>query len=368
MGDLQLFEDAIAEIAARLDLREPNTDAVRTLAAEVSQHYDVEGKRPPFEAVLDSATGVGKTYILAGAMELFAIADGVRDFVIVTPGRTILEKTRGNFTPGHPKSLLGPMSFQPIVITSENFNTPVMRAAMDDDSQVKVYLFTIQSLIKPESKVGRKTHKFQEGLGTEFYAHLQASEQLVVFADEHHCYYGPAFSSAVRDLDPWVLVGLTATPDKQTPKDQIIFRYPLAAAIADKLVKTPVIVGRKDDRKDPLTKLTDGITLLHAKREAISAYAAATRAAPINPVMLVVAKDIADADEYGEILRSTEFYGGEFATGQFLLALDKRVRKTWNGVMVRTHAAGPSHGVEAGAPFSDQQQHTHSDSPSGRSS
>jgi type III restriction enzyme len=313
VGDLQIFEDAIAEIAARLDLREPNADAVRTLAAEVSQHYDVDSNGPPFEAVIDSATGVGKTYILTGAMELFAIADGVRDFVIVTPGRTILEKTRDNFTPGHPKSLLGPMSFQPVVITSENFNTPVMRAAMHDDSQVKVYLFTVQSLIKPESKVGRKTHKFQEGLGTEFYAHLQASEQLVVFADEHHCYYGPAFSRAVRDLDPWVLVGLTATPDKQTPTDQIIFRYPLAAAIADKLVKTPVIVGRKDDRKDPLTKLTDGITLLQAKREAIAAYAAATGAAPINPVMLVVAKDIADADEYGEILRSTEFYRGEFA-------------------------------------------------------
>lgn len=30
----------------------------------------------------------------------------------------------------------------------------------------------VQSLIKPESKVGRRTHKFQEGLGTEFYAHL----------------------------------------------------------------------------------------------------------------------------------------------------------------------------------------------------
>ncbi len=265
MGDLELFEDAIAEIAARLDLREPNADAVRTLAAEVSQHYDVEERQPPFEAVIDSATGVGKTYILVGAMELFAIADEVRDFVIVTPGRTILHKTRDNFTPGHPKSLLGPMSFQPVVITADNFNTPVMRAAMDDPTQIKVYLFTVQSLIKPDSEVGRKTHKFQEGLGTEFYGHLQATARLVVFADEHHTYYGPAFSKAVRDLQPWVLVGLTATPDKKTPKDQIIFRYPLAAAIADKLVKTPVIVGRRDDRKDPLTKLTDGVTLLDAK-------------------------------------------------------------------------------------------------------
>ena len=30
--------------------------------------------------------------------------------------------------------------------------------------------------------------------------------------------------------------------------------------IADKLVKTPVIVGRRDDRTDPNTKLTDGVT------------------------------------------------------------------------------------------------------------
>ncbi len=313
MGTLELFEDAIAEIAARLDLREPNADAVRTLAAEVSQHYDVDERQPPFEAVIDSATGVGKTYILAGAMEFFALAHDVRDFVIVTPGRTILEKTRDNFTPGHPKSLLGPMSFRPVVITADNFNTPVMRAAMDDASQVKVYLFTVQSLLKPESKVGRRTHKFQEGLGTEFYAHLQATERLVVFADEHHTYYGPAFSKAVRDLEPWVLVGLTATPDRKTPKDQIIFRYPLAAAIADKLVKTPVIVGRKDDRKDPLTKLTDGVTLLDAKRDAIGAYAQRTGVNPVNPVMLVVARDIADADEYGAILRSDEFFGGRFA-------------------------------------------------------
>ena len=154
MGTLELHEDAIAEIAARLDLREPNADAVRTLAAEVSQHYDVDERQPPFEAVIDSATGVGKTYILAGAMELFAMAHEVRDFVVVTPGRTILQKTRDNFTPGHAKSLLGPMSFRPVVITADDFNTPVMRAAMDDPTQVKVYLFTVQSLIKPDSKVG----------------------------------------------------------------------------------------------------------------------------------------------------------------------------------------------------------------------
>ena len=322
MADVQLFNDVIDEIAARLDLREPNKDAVETLSARVSQHYDVDELEPPFEAVVVSATGVGKTYILTGALEFFAVTRGVRDFVIVTPGRTILEKTRDNFTPGHPKSLLGPMSFRPVVITAENFSTPAMRAAMDDESQIKVYLFTVQSLIKPESKVGRKTHKFQEGLGTEFYAHLQSIERLVVFADEHHCYYGPAFSKAIRDLDPWLLVGLTATPDRKTPEDQIIFRYPLVRAIADKLVKTPVIVGRRDDRSDDQTKLTDGVLLLNAKADALAAYARQHVVARVNPVMLIVAQSIADADDYGKILRSQEFFSGAYADSVLVVHSD----------------------------------------------
>jgi type III restriction enzyme len=312
MGELRIFDDAIAEIAARLDLRDPNRDAVYTINAASSQYFDVEERQAPFEAVIDSATGVGKTYVLAGSMELFVNALDIRDFVVIAPGRTILEKTRDNFTPGHPKSLLEPMSFQPLVITAENFATPAIRAAMEDPNQVKVYLFTVQSLTKPDTKTGRKTHKFQEGLGTELYAHLRELARLVVYADEHHTYYGPAFSKAVRDLDPWVLIGLTATPDKKTPPEQIIFRYPLAAAIADRLVKTPVIVGRKDDRMDPLTKLTDGATLLRAKAEALKAYTEANDLETVHPVMLVVAKDIADADEYGAILRSTEFFGGDY--------------------------------------------------------
>lgn len=251
--------------------------------------------------------------LLAGSMELLVEAYGVRDFVIITPGSTILNKTRDNFTGGHPKSLLGSMSFQPVVITADNFATPAMRAAMDDETQIKVYLFTVQSLVRPSTKTARKVHKFQEGLGTEFYAHLQSTDQLAVFADEHHAYYGAAFSSAVRDLHPWLLLGLTATPHRQTPDEQIIYRYPLAAAIADQLVKTPVIVGRKDDRTDSLTKLSDGVTLLRTKADATTSHVAIAGGEEVNPVMLVVAKTIGEADEYGEILRSQEFFGGAYA-------------------------------------------------------
>jgi type III restriction enzyme len=313
VSELQIDFDLIADVASRLDLREPNKEALESIAAEVSQHYDVEGGDPPFEAVVDSATGVGKTYILAATIEYFAAAKGTRDFAVITPGRTILDKTVDNFTLGHPKSLLGPMAVRPVVITSDNFASPSMRAAMADPDEVKLYVFTVQALTKPGTKTGRRTHKFQEGLGSAFYEHLQGLADLLVFADEHHVYFGPAFSRAIRDLAPRVLIGLTATPHKKTPDEQIIYRYPLAAAIADQLVKTPVLVGRKDDRTDPVTKLQDGAELLRLKAEALASYCTDYGVEPVNPVMLVIAQTIEDAEAYGAIIRSSEFQSGRFA-------------------------------------------------------
>jgi type III restriction enzyme len=322
MGELAADLDRIQDIASRLDLRAPNREAVESIVLELSLHYDVDGRPPPFEAVVDSATGVGKTWIMAGAMEYLAGASGVRNFAVITPGRTILDKTIANFRSGHPKSLLGPMQVQPVVVTADNFNTAAMRVEMDDDSRTKLFIFTVQALTRPKTNLGRRTHRFQEGLGEAFYEHLQQLNDLVVFADEHHTYYGKAFSSAVRDLDPYALVGLTATPHKQTPEDQIIYRYPLAAAIADRWVKTPVIVGRKDDRSDLETKLADGVNLLKAKAEVAASYTANQGLATVNPVMLVVAQTIDEAEEVGSILRSAAFDGGGWADGVLVVHSD----------------------------------------------
>ncbi len=304
--------DRIEAVAARLDLRQPNKEALESIVFEIGQHFEIDREPPPFEAVVDVATGVGKTYVLAGAMEYLA-GDGVRNFAVITPGRTILEKTVANFTPGHPKSLLEGMDVRPVVITSENFATAAMRAAMDDPEQAKLYVFTVQALTKPQTKLGRRTHKFQEGLGDAFYAHLQGLDDLVVFADEHHTYYGPAFSGAVRDLQPRVLIGLTATPHKKTPPDQVIYRYPLAAAIADQLVKTPVLVGRKDDRTDNETKLRDGIRLIELKERMVERWCKDKGVEPVNPIMLVIAPKIDEANEIEAIVRDPAFENGRYA-------------------------------------------------------
>src|SRR5262249_12322689 len=108
------------------------------------------------------------------------------------------------------------------------------------------------------------------------------------------------------------IVGLTATPHKKTPKAQIIFQYPLAAAIADGLVKTPVLVGRKDDRTDVETKLLDGIRLLEAKEATIARYCKESGDKPVHPVMLVVAPNIDTADDVAEQLRTPALAGGRY--------------------------------------------------------
>lgn len=305
--------DCLDSVASRLNLRQPNKEALDSLIFELSQYYDADMKPPPFECVIDSATGVGKTYIYIGAIEYLA-AQGVRNFVVIAPGSTIRDKTIAHFTPGHRKSLLASMDSDPYLVTADNFDSPNTRVMIDDDSRVKIYVFTVQSLIAPTTKQGRKTHQFQEGLGAGFYEHLAQLEDLVVFADERHCYYGPAFSRAITDLNPFAIVGLTATPDeKKAPNEEIIYKYPLAAAIADKWVKTPVIVARKDDRSDKMTKLADGAALLRYKKAAADAYTAENDLAEINPVMLIIASNTAEADEFGEILRSEEFEGGAWA-------------------------------------------------------
>lgn len=98
----------------------------------------------------------------------------------------------------------------------------------------------------------------------------------------------------------------------------IAFRYPLAAAIADELVKTPVVVGRRDDRRDVETKLLDGVNLLRYKAQAAEAHSDENGLPRVNPVMLVIAGSIDEAEEYTNVLESHSFDGGAWA-GRTLL-------------------------------------------------
>ena len=195
---------------------DPNRDAIETLARRLYAHYD-EQQPGFFEGVIDAATGVGKTYAMAGALDYLA-AQGVRNFAVIAPGATILEKTIAQFTAGTPRSLVGRMACEPFVVHAGNFDTPAIAAARGRRRREAVRVHRAGT--DEANREGRPQDTYlPRGPWHGLYAHLQALEDLVVFADEHHCYGGPKFSQAIRNLDPLAMIGLTATPERRSLKE-----------------------------------------------------------------------------------------------------------------------------------------------------
>jgi type III restriction enzyme len=296
------FDDAlIDDIEARFDLRAPNVVAIRAIAEAI---VDGDGK----EIVCDLATGVGKTYILAGLVDYLA-AQGVRNILVVTPGSTIQDKTVANFTHGHPKYVEGGNA-EPVVITSDNFSRGQVGDDLRDESVTKLFVFNVQQLIRPTDKTSRKVRDTDEFIGTGLYQYLAEVGDLVVIADEHHVYStkAKAFNQAIQALGARAVVGLTATP---APGVDLIYQYSLAEAIADGYVKIPVIVYRPDGRKDEETVLADACHLLRIKDAAWTAWADSQGVTPVHPVLFVVCRDISDADRVANRLTSDDMFPGE---------------------------------------------------------
>ncbi|SDJ99660.1 type III restriction enzyme [Nocardioides sp. YR527] len=297
----------VEQISHTLDLRAPNQAALDRLA----EVLDVAV--PGQEMVADLATGVGKTYIAGGALD-YLYESGVRNVVIVTPGSTIQKKTIDNLTPGHRKYLRG-LQCNPMIITLDTIERGQVAAALEDENRFKVFVFTVQSLLgagKGGKEAQRRAHRPHETLGQAVYDYLTAADDLVVIADEHHIYYSGSakkFQSAIDDLKPAAMIGLTATPHPSTPAEKIVFRYRLSEAIADGYVKIPVLVSRKDGIKDARTQVADGLTLLDAKAEAMRAYCRQTRKTYVEPILFVVTQTIDEANEYRDLLSGTDMLG-----------------------------------------------------------
>ena len=299
-------EASVDAIASTLNLRLPNKNALDAIARELDARP--EGS----ELVADLATGVGKTYIAGGLLDYLHEA-GVRNVVIVTPGSTIQRKTVANLTPGNPKYLHG-LACDPLVITLDDFERGTVGAALEDDTRFKVFVFTVQSLLRPETQANRRAHRPHEMLGQSLSDHLRAADDLVVIADEHHVYFNRSakkFRAAIEDLHPVALIGLTATPHASTSVDSIVFHYPLADAIADGYVKVPVLVARQDGKADLRTQMADGCALLAVKEEAMRAYVKATRQQFVQPVLFVVASTIDEANRIRELLAGPDYLGAD---------------------------------------------------------
>ena len=84
----------IEQISSDFDLRIPNKDGLLQLIFALEGDYN-----PAVTQVLNLATGVGKTYLMAAFIE-YLRCEGVSNVLVVTPGKVIQAKTVQNFAPG----------------------------------------------------------------------------------------------------------------------------------------------------------------------------------------------------------------------------------------------------------------------------
>ena len=165
------------------------------------------------------------------------------------PAARSSDKTIANFTPGHPKSLLGGMDVEPLVVTGENFAT-VDHA---EEDRVRLYVFSVQSLLKPTGKQGRARTRSTRRSATRSTPTCRSGTTSSSSPTSTTSTSGrrsrPRSATSSRRSS-------SASPRRRTRRrraSRSSTRYPLAHAIADRLVKTPVIVGparRAEGRAD----------------------------------------------------------------------------------------------------------------------
>lgn len=315
-------------ISAEFDLRAPNKEALRELIYVLNGDYDSSVMQ-----VLNLATGVGKTYLMAAFME-YLRQQGVGNVVIVTPSKVVQAKTVQNFTMGSPRYIAG-SPVPPDVVTPRDYSAWVARnngpagISYGRETPLLAFIFNIQQLIAPASEEGetrgggqqaqrRRPRKFDENAGVLF-DYLRGLDDLVVIADESHLYSvsAAAFHGALEELDPSACIGLTASVQ---PDDHVIYTYPLYRAIKDKYVKAPVLAFRKggygEDAASEEQQLSDAVQLRAIKQQAYDVYAERVGANHLNAVLFVVCADTDHASQVAELLRTPRYFSSDFAVLQ----------------------------------------------------
>lgn len=318
----------IDAISADFDLRAPNKEALRKLVFALDGDYD-----PSVMQVMNLATGVGKTYLMAAFIE-YLRCQGVGNVVIVTPGKVVQEKTVQNFTKGSSRYIEG-SPVPPEVVTPQDYSAWIAREnggsvfSVGREVPMLAFVFNIQQLIAPTSSEGathgngqqeqrRRPRRFDENAGVLF-DYLRELDDLVVIADESHLYStsAAAFHAALEELDPAACIGLTASPDAN---DHVVYRYPLWQAIQDEYVKQPVLAFRKSgygaDGASEEQQLSDAVQLRQIKQHFYDSWCEHEGVPRLNAVLFVVCSDTDHATQVTSLLRTPRFFGSELSVLQ----------------------------------------------------
>lgn len=340
----------IKYISQRLSLRKPQYEALHILAQFLDQvglpcnhsidweflsdkFPEMKNFEHDFPSVCFSlATGVGKTRLMGAMLVYLFLTKRVRNFLILAPNNTILEKLIKDFSdPTYSKYVFRGIAElstkKPKIITGDNFEQGYGvrndRAKQGDffseEEDIHINIFNIAKLHTDK----RKIKQINDYLDMSYFDYLASLEDLVILMDEAHQYRAHAAMKTVQELRPLLGLEFTATPQIEKPQGSIKFKnilynYPLSEALKDKFLKEPAVAGRENfDRKNFPTeeeleklKIEDGILLHEQSKLHLQTYAEETGEKRVKPLMLVVAQDTKHADDIYKLIEGEEFFNG----------------------------------------------------------
>lgn len=280
------------------------------------------------------ATGVGKTRLMGAFITYLYTQKGIKNFFVVAPNLTIYEKLKQDL--GNPSSekyvFRGIGCFKsmlPNLITGENYREKGMMGGFSD---VTINIFNISKFNRELGKI----RNLSEYLGTSYFNYLASREDMVVLMDESHHYRADKGLAAINELKPVLGLELTATPQveqgtKTVKFKNVVYEYPLSAAIKDGFTKTPYAMTRRDISdynftQDEIDKmmLSDGISNHERVKERLKDYAINNGVEPVKPFVLVVCKDTKHAEQVKAHISSSDFYDGKYADKTIILHSNQR--------------------------------------------
>ncbi len=337
-----------ASIKNRLSLRPPQEESLNILAGlmdslvlqkncDLSEELEkVRGAYPvctDFERSFPSvcfalATGVGKTRLMGAFIAYLYLAKGFRNFFVLAPNLTIYNKLIEDFSnttcPKYVFQGIGEFVHNnPVIVTGDNYNSI---GDLFREQEIRINVFNI-SKINSEMRGGMlpRIKRLSEYLGYSYFNYLSGLDDLVLLMDELDSYRGDRGIEVINELNPFLCLELTATPQVERSGGAIkfknvVYEYSLAKAIRDGFVKEPAVATRKDFDPGQYTpedldriKLEDGIRIHEDTKVALDIFARDYRMPLVKPFMLVVAKDTEHARRLKELIVSSAFFEGHYA-------------------------------------------------------
>ncbi len=340
---------AVNSISNRMSLRTPQTDSLEILAhlteiiklskdtdaaaalkkiqSEFSNVEDFERNFPSLAFAL--ATGVGKTRLMGAFITYLFLEKGIRNFFVLAPNLTIYNKLIADFTPNTPKYVFqGIAEFAgnpPVLVTGDNYASGVGTHMRGLFSEVNINVFNI-SKISSEMRGGKmpRIKRLSEYIGQSYFDYLAELSDLVLIMDEAHRYRADRGVEVLNELKPVLGLELTATPQiergtKTLDFKNVIYSYPLSAALNDGYVKEPAVATRENFNPRDYTpaqletlKLEDGVRIHEHTKVALETYALESGRPKVKPFMLVVAQDTTHANDLLATIKSDTFFDGRY--------------------------------------------------------